>query len=80
MIVGVTIAAYSLNDKAGVGEVEPITYMLGMLVVENACLTPLFWLWRRVLMLELPQIVCQFLVWLLPNSPVALGSNSRNKL
>ena len=47
LLCGTVISSYSLLDKAGVGEMNPIQYSAGMLWVECACLVPYMLVRRR---------------------------------
>ena len=47
LLCGTVISSYSLLDKAGVGEMNPIQYSAGMLWVECACLLPYMLVRRR---------------------------------
>ena len=44
---GMFISAYSLVDKVGVGEMNPIQFSFGMLLIECICMVPYMFIYRR---------------------------------
>jgi drug/metabolite transporter (DMT)-like permease len=47
LLVGVTIAGYSVVDKLGVGRVHPLVYVFGLAAGTVLCLAPVVLVWHR---------------------------------